>query len=148
MPAQGVNDSQMVNTASAPLRTALVRLLSTILLLAAISKLVLLVSDPFSDLHLGFPKFVLWLTIVFEVCVGVRGFTRSSTSSWLELLFCFSLFLVISSVRAITGQRTCGCWGYWDTPIEAAIGFNLIVCCALVLLRPASHERQQAVNGI
>lgn len=126
--------------------TGLFFAIGVFLLFAAVSKLLLLLFDPFADLVAGWPLGVLWMTLIVEISIAVGLFGNNSYSvKWTVSFVLFMVFLVISLARFLFGFESCGCFGTIVLPSYASA---LIGCVILGLLMASAIRTQQSILGI
>ncbi len=100
---------------------------ATVLMVAAVLKGWLLLTDSFADLRTGYPTTILFLAIAIELGAAVYlVFGRDLTIKWLVLAGLFGLFLAVSAIRYSLGIAGCGCLGSvelprWLLPLNSAL---------------------------
>ncbi len=125
-------------------------ILGTILAFAAALKLQVLLTDPFADLTLGFPRWLVWLGIGVEFSVTLIAMrSKNGVLAWNILLSIFSVFLLISSYQIMMGVESCGCFGRASFSPFATAAFDLIVIATLIALRRPlrNHKAQSDISN-
>ena len=124
--------------------------LAILLAITAALKLHLLLTDPFADLTLGFPRWLVWLGIGVEFSVMLIAMrSKNSVLAWNILLSLFSVFLLISSFQIMMGVESCGCFGRASFSPFATAAFDLIVIATLIVLRRSlrNHKDQADISN-
>ena len=117
---------------------------ATVLVVAAVLKGGLVLTDSFADLRTGYPITILCLAIVFElVAAAWLIFCRDATIKWLILASAFSLFLFVSLIRYSMGIEGCGCLGSVELPRWLLPLNSVFVLAALAVF--ARHPRSRTL---
>lgn len=118
--------------------------LGCILLLAAVGKLALLLTDPFADLKTGYPISLLWTAVVIElVLAGLVLFRMSDRFlQWIYSCF-FWVLLLVSTSRWFIGYESCDCLGLINVPIYLSVFVNSFALVLLHTFRPSSQKIRQ-----
>ena len=124
-----------------PLFSVLCIIQGLLLVVAASAKLYLLMTDPFLDLHLNFPMWIIWVGVAVEYFVAFFALRYSGhPANLLPLFLLFSVFLVVSGARFLFGIEGCGCFEKLDIP-HAALLVNDIVVLAVLLIDGVFTQR-------
>jgi len=110
-------------------------LIGLLLSVTAILKLWMLITDPFADLHAGFPISVLWLGVLIEgILIFVILRDNSFSLKWIATFQFFVAMFFLSTTRLLMGYSSCGCTGAIVVPSWISIMGNLGVLVALVYI--------------
>jgi len=114
------------------------RLLAVILLMAAALKAWQLLTEPVANADIWTYRPFLILTVELELALAIwllSGLFKKA--AWLAGLLCFSLFLVITLYKGVTGAESCGCFGSVHVnPWMTLFAIDLPAVIALALFRP------------
>lgn len=104
-------------------------LIGTLLLVTAIAKLWLLLTDPFAEVRIGLSKEILWLAVCFELfLVYVNfGWRDRQVAAFINTIV-FAGFAVFAATRLLLGYQSCGCSGGLEIPGWVF----LLIDCAIV----------------
>jgi len=120
-------------------------LIGALLVAAALSKFVLLLTNPFADLQVGLPKEIIWMSVVLDLALGILNFASSRMRLLSVInLSVFAFFGAFSLVRLILGATNCGCGGVFEIPIWATILINSLIVAYIVRNQ---HRRQEVMLG-
>lgn len=122
------------------------RLIGLVLAVAAISKLLLLLFDPFADVRVGIPKEVLWLSVAIEFSLSIANLIARKYRI-ISLLDCivFAAFAIFVCVRMAMGYHGCGCLGLLDLPSWPFLCFDILV---LTYFLGTPRNRQDVALGV
>ena len=109
--------------------------IACLLTISSLSKLWVVVSDPFADLTLGFPVPVIWMVIVIELFVVYENVRDQEVTArtWFHNLCVFCCFLSVGAFRYFHGDETCGCLGI-ELPLTVTLGLSFTIMTLLVLV--------------
>jgi hypothetical protein len=115
-------------------------ILGILLVVAAILKLHMLVTDPFADLKLGYPTVLLWAVVFVEFGVGAINIKGSNPLVpfpliWLVNIVLFGMFFGVSLFRLVMNEASCGCFGKIDIPPVYSCVFSLSIVLLLCVFK-------------
>lgn len=121
--------------------TAMFYSIAIVLVIAAIAKLTLVLTDPFADLVAGWPLGVLWMALIVETSVIVVLFGRNSYSvKWSVSFALFAILLLISLARFLLGFESCGCFGSIVLPSYASALISVAILSLLIVSAIRMHQ--------
>ncbi len=109
-------------------------LIGLLLSVTAILKLWMLLTEPFVDVRLILSREVLWVVVVFELCLAYANFVFGSRK-WLPAIdiLVFTAFGIFSCVRYLLGYDGCGCAGAIEIPNLVFIVTDFVIVAILAL---------------
>ncbi len=107
--------------------------LAIVLLIAALLKIHLLLTDPLASLKAGRPVWLLWLASLAELSVAwLSVHCKSHQAIWLANVLIFGAFAIFSG--ASFGDDSCGCLGAVDLPASWLFFLDIAVLSCMLLL--------------
>lgn len=111
--------------------------ISSILVASSMMKLWSIATDPFADVHSGYPIGLLAVASFLELLVACALCWHNSFAvKWVLLVTTFSVFLLISSIRFTLGFQGCGCFGRLFIPQWTSVVISVVVLLLAVALLP------------
>lgn len=112
--------------------------LAAVFLITAILKMAML-TDPFVDIKLGYPKNILWLAIAIELSLAFANTKyKPDTILWCANLATFLVFTSASLFRMLNGYESCGCLGVITFPNWGMLLVDIGALCVIWISRPLS----------
>ncbi len=106
--------------------------IACVLIVTALAKSWMLVTDPFVDIKTGYPVILIAAAIIVELGLVYLLFTQEFETKVLATLLLFSAFLAVSTYRVAVGKGSCGCLGNFEvSPIVSAL-VNLAIISIVV----------------
>ncbi len=137
IPPNAANISRKRTHGGLPMLRPILIFLGCILLLAAVGKVSLLLTDPFADLKTGYPSFVVAIVACVEIAMFAVLFSKLHLSLvWLIYLLFFLILAAVSGLRRLLGVDSCYCFGVISIPFVAIFAIDLCTILSLLNSRP------------
>ncbi len=115
--------------------------IAVVLALTASLKLQMLISNPFADIHSGYPYVLLVAVVLIEAGLSIAIFlSKNGPKFWCCAVLVFVTFTIIAGIRTVSGDVSCGCAGSVDLPPWVFLIFDLSCLCFLFFTPPKLAE--------
>jgi len=121
-----------------------IKLLATLLLAAAILKARQLLTEPVANNSFWTYRSILILQVEIELTLAIWFFSGLlKKTAWIAAILLFSLFSAITTYKALTGAKSCGCFGQIHVnPWITLFAIDLPALAALAAWRPSFSFRR------
>lgn len=109
---------------------------AVLLIVSALLKAWMMVSDPFADVRTGYSIGLLSAVVIIELIVGYLLIAQNSFEmKWTLSFTIFASFFCLSTTRFALGYKVCGCFGNIAVSQEWSIFLNtILITCLLGIL--------------
>ena len=110
----------------------------TLLIVAAILKAHELATLPMPEVDFWSSKATIHTLVIFELLLGISLISHINLAyTWTCVVFAFSVFLIVTFLKAIGGLESCGCFGRLKVDPWTTFVVDAAVLLMLVLARPS-----------